>query len=323
MDRCGPDVVEVRPLGMAARKLDPKPRVLTIMVATHGNEPIGLALLTELFESLLDGAWHLGVPLTLVIGNREAAEKGVRFVDCDLNRSFGASEDSGLYERRRARELEPILAQSRFLLDIHQTILPNTDPFFIFPYSRAAFALCRTLAPFQPVVTHWNQGFSAEGLCTDEFVNRHHGVGFTLETGQAGFATYQLGYGLYLLRRLIEAIARRPDPKDWRGEGGEFTNLEQGRGFGGVFTWSHVEPLGSERQVELVPGLYNFQRIEKDQVLGRERLSPSGTHRELQSPSSGWLLFPKYVPEGLPKHKRPSELYRLLRSVEPQQLPAG
>ena len=60
------------------------------------------------------------VPTVVFLGNVKAAEMGVRFVERDMNRSFNM-DDMATHEARRTKELEHILLESTFYLDIHQT----------------------------------------------------------------------------------------------------------------------------------------------------------------------------------------------------------
>ena len=104
---------------------------LTIMAVTHGNEVAGIKVLTQIAGLIESGLVHLPFNIVLQLGNFEASLANKRFIDRDLNRSFGR-EESNTIEDRRARELETVLRETGYLLDIHQTIEPTKSPFLIF-----------------------------------------------------------------------------------------------------------------------------------------------------------------------------------------------
>ena len=172
-----------------AYRLDPKtPLVkptkdksvaLTLMAVTHGNEVAGIGVLNRILELLINQT--VGLPYTMVfaLANPWASRKGLRFVERDLNRSFSRDSLETL-EDRRAKELEPFLRDTAYLVDFHQTIEPSQKAFFIFPYEEQGFSLARYLAKDIPIVTHWGGGFSKDGACSDEFVNSNGGVGLTI-----------------------------------------------------------------------------------------------------------------------------------------------
>ena len=83
---------------------------IAVIQNTHGDEINGLH-----FPSFVD----------VFVGNPQAKEKGVRFIESDLNRSFNGKTDT--IEERRAVELKKILSPYDFVLDIHSTISGKTN----------------------------------------------------------------------------------------------------------------------------------------------------------------------------------------------------
>jgi succinylglutamate desuccinylase len=125
---------------------------LTISALIHGVEIGGLAVLVELLELVTRGQLRLEVPLGITLGNLPAAHQAVRFVERDLNRSFGRVQ-SAMAEERRADELEKLFARSEYLLDIHQVKLQIDRPFWIFPYTKKGYQFARAVAPDVSVIT--------------------------------------------------------------------------------------------------------------------------------------------------------------------------
>lgn len=286
-------------LGKTEKKID-----LCLLGLVHGNELASVAIINEFLRFLLTSRYQLGIRLGLALGNVPAALEGKRFLDKDLNRSF-LSQASGLREVERAKELEPFLQEVNYLVDFHQTIMPNQEPFFIFPYKSKSLKFARGISPLQAVVTHWGGSFSKEGLCSDEFVNRFGGTGITVETGEQGFDPYQIGYGFYLALNALKIVDQDMASESCRSN--KKNNLP-------LYTWAHIENFPLEGRVELIPGLNNFKKIYKGEVLG------SHNGKKILAFESGKILFPKYFDfsSGL---SRPTELFRIIREINEDELP--
>ena len=94
---------------------------LSLVGLIHGVEVAGLGILCSLLELLVHDGLSLNISLGIAVGNAHAAEKSVRFVERDLNRSFGR-EAATLLEEKRADELERLLRHSRYFIDFHRFI---------------------------------------------------------------------------------------------------------------------------------------------------------------------------------------------------------
>ncbi len=96
----------------------------TIIWGIHGNEPTWFELIQMLKDSLCIDA---GV-VTLISAHHEAKEKNARFIDKDLNRSFGKSVDETI-ESRLAQLISPYITKANYVLDVHNTV-KNSSPRF-------------------------------------------------------------------------------------------------------------------------------------------------------------------------------------------------
>lgn len=96
---------------------------LLVLGGTHGNEQLGVNLVKSLNERPIDG-------VDCLIANPKATKRGIRFVESDLNRSFGNQLQQS-YEVRRAQELVKKLAQYDVVLDFHNTETPNNNCCFV------------------------------------------------------------------------------------------------------------------------------------------------------------------------------------------------
>ena len=279
------------------------PIVLTISAVVHGNEVYGIRVLNDLLFQIEAGLIDIPCPMALVVANYRAAQQGTRFIDRDLNRSFD-SEDSG-WEVSRAKELAPLFARTKWLLDLHQTIQPSERPFFIFPYSPAALTFANKLHPSMAMVTHWGAGFSKDGIGTTEYVNAKGGVGITVEAGQAGFDDHQIALGLNMVMRACELFAseqlltRQPTAVD-----------------NDIFTWNTVCDYPKTGTTRMHAGWKNFSEITRGQEVA------TVDDDMITADSDGWMLFPKYVDAAEAATKRPAELFRIVKRIGVEQLPS-
>ncbi|WP_244135593.1 succinylglutamate desuccinylase/aspartoacylase domain-containing protein [Burkholderia seminalis] len=280
---------------------------LLFIALTHGNEYAGLPVLNALCRYVEAGVLTPPSSIGFLLGNVDAARQGARFVERDLNRTFGrAGRDTA--DDRRAREMEPMMTRARFCVDLHQTIEPSEAPFFVFNYQPTSLQLAHAIAPDTPVVTHWGRPFSAApaGGCTsDEFVQQAGGVALSIELGQKGFGLYQIAAGVRVCLDAITTVggvirgAALP-PVD------ACSNP--------IYTWAHIVPY-PDGEVRLDAGLRNFQPVHVGDRLGIRDGAP------LVAGTSGLLLFPKYRrSESEPK---PAELYRVLRQPTFSELGKG
>lgn len=309
-------------LASVQRAMDPGGKIhLTILAVVHGNEVGGLAIVTKLLNQILSGAIRLQAPIGIALGNTEAALLGRRFIERDLNRSFGAPANHSR-EAQRAHELEDLLARSQFLLDIHQTHEPSESAFFIFPWQRKSFDFARRISRELPVVTHWAGAFSKDGMCSDEFVNAKGGTGITLELGQAGFDEDQIAIGLACSLQALETTGSADV-----GGTKPHSNLPNKRhnnlhkklhDAGAIYTWNGIIPYPPTGDVALVPGLINFQMVAAGDLIAKH------DGLDIFAPVSGRILFPKYVRPGSPEFggPRPAELCRIMKTITEEELPS-
>lgn len=278
----------------------PRPIGLTLQAITHGNELGGIDVLIECVRLIKSRTLQPEFPMAFILGNTAAALADRRFVERDLNRSFGrGSQDDS--EDTRARVLEPILEQTSFFLDFHQTIEPAVQPFFIFPFTHRCLEFAAALHDRIPIVTHWGQPFSKDGMCSDEFVNHKGGTGITLELGQKGFDVYHTAVGVQTALAAVHYAHC-----EFTGE-----NLQKpARLSADLYTWKAVVPY--EDGLTLKEGLFNFQEIKRGDLVGHKGSLP------VKAPDDGWLLFPKYMRD--PAAPAPREIYRIVKKISPDQL---
>jgi succinylglutamate desuccinylase len=86
-----------------------------IIGGTHGNEPVGI----EVIKSLGDKYKH---EHQTILANEEAYRNKTRYIDSDLNRSYGELGQSLGYEKKRSKEIsEQVESKFDFIIDLHTT----------------------------------------------------------------------------------------------------------------------------------------------------------------------------------------------------------
>ena len=154
----------------------------------HGNEFGSLPAAVRLVEALNAGEIGFGGKVTIFIGNPEAARENRRYLEADLNRVFLKTEHT-THEHLRAQALMPILDEADVFIDFHQTILETAQPFYIFPWQKAAWKWARAIRATDVWVTrspHVN--FSTGSKCSDEYVSQTGRPGITIELSEKGFS---------------------------------------------------------------------------------------------------------------------------------------
>ncbi len=150
-------------------------KTIAIVAGIHGNETGTLQALRLAQESISidNGTIHY------VVGNPLAVEKGVRFVENNLNRAFKANQNvtPPTYEQRRALELMELFDTCDALLDLHSVSNPKATPFII--CEKEYFDIAKKF-PFPIRSSGWNK---IEPGSTDFYMSTHGKIGLCLECG--------------------------------------------------------------------------------------------------------------------------------------------
>jgi succinylglutamate desuccinylase len=286
------------------------PLHLVIGTMVHGEECGTLPGVLAVMEDLV--AQRLTVPgrVTFFLGNAEAGLANQRFLETDLNREFSATP-SDSHEGRRARQLKPLLDAADVFLDLHQTIQPSAEPFWIFPFQVPGWQWARAIRGAAVWITRApDVTFSLAGVCADEYVRLAGKPGLTLELGEKGFDHGAEARAEAAVRRAIAVAAAIA-------EGATLPALAEAEPEIAFFETVHREPF-SHDALALRPGLVNFQRVARG-----EELHAPGTPA-LVTPAAGAVVFPKYPPivDGRYQQPLPAEIYRIIAPLTAHPLDA-
>ncbi len=275
---------------------------LGVIALTHGNEVIGAPIVNHLIESLLAGSLSPGFEVQFALGNVSAARANQRYIENDLNRSFGLNSTENP-ETIRAREIETFFFDKcDIVLDLHQTIQPSLSPFFFAHYySLKELAFLDSINPGLPVIVTLDDKLHGQkGETTNEFLKSQDKFCLTVELGQKGFFEESFKCGVEVAKNFIRAVGEpteRFDQLTLSGIKSRLLKLEVGY---------RVQDPGSR----LHPGIVNLQEVNKGDEIGVSDRGP------IVAPISGYILFPKYnsnLTIG-------QELFCLCREIQPGEL---
>jgi predicted deacylase len=139
---------------MQVTKLGEGRAEVAVVGGIHGDEPCGIRAV----ERVLREAPTVRRPVKLIVANEKAAERGVRYVEEDLNRAFPGYPNGETHEKRLAYELAHELEGCRTLA-LHST-QSHAEPFAVVD---GVDDLARTVCPRLPVASVVETGRFVEG----------------------------------------------------------------------------------------------------------------------------------------------------------------
>lgn len=277
---------------------------LCISCLIHGDEvgvlPSVLRILADLFDSK---SLAFEGQILFFIGNPEAAKKGKRYLERDLNRSFRSDELSSL-EARRAQELEACILSSDLYIDLHQTIEDSEDYFYIMANHEGSRQWAGLLSDIKNFVTHDpSELFSRQGLCSDELAQSQNIPALSIEFLKKGYSQQVEDFCYRYLRYAITKADQL------LGDQKAFESKAQFSFVLNTFEIFHREKLSHSGE-KLVDGLSNLQKVKTGQVLGTRNGDP-----KIIAPQDSVLMFPKYHHREDPAATLPDSLFLLAKKI--------
>ena len=274
-------------------------RHIVFSALIHGNETGPLPAFLWAITALKAGDLYYGGTLTFILGNPEAAQKDQRFLESDLNRMF-LDTPLDTHESRRAKILAQIFDEADVLIDLHQTILPSAQAFYICPWSEKSSLWARALAICSSAIDATPATGPVKTRCADEYVWLQHKPAVTIELGEKGIHEHADTLAKKAIQRgilIAEALEK----------GSSLESLAQIQPELILFQTAHRESYSSD-DLLLRQGIINFQPVHKGEILSAENTP------EIRSPIDGCILFPKYPAfdtDGNPL-ARPQEIFRII-----------
>lgn len=304
--RTSPRAAEAAPervLGRHGTAIGP---LLVVTAGVHGNEPAGILAVRRVLTALAAHKLALRGELVALAGNRVGLERGVRYVDADLNRLWteeqrkAAAErapDQDSVEQREQRELDAELArcfagdhESVTLLDLHSTS-GGGPPFALMGDTlrnrEVAFALgVPVLLGLEENVEGTLVGYAGSlGL-----------VSVVLEGGQSADPRtvdhLESAVWLTLVSAGLAQASEIPDYAEHKRRLGAVC-----AGLPAVIEVVHRHDIAAEDEAsfEMLPGLSGFDAVQRGQLLAH---ADAARTRTVVAPIEGVLLMPRYQKQG-------------------------
>jgi succinylglutamate desuccinylase len=275
--------------------------LLVISAGVHGNEPSGVIALDRVRRYLEAKRVPIKGDFIGMAGNLKALDISERFVDQDLNRSFGKEEVKTIEnadgrtlnsEQREALEimkyinsLNPKKYINKWFIDCHTT---SSESIPYFSVGDAGGSL--TFAHRFPV--HSVLGFSDLIPTTMDHWLRNQGFnGFTLEAGQHDELSSVENCEAVIFMALVNAGCVSPDDIDCYGHCRDVLAkviFEDKK----IFNIIHRHAVDSDDGFIMEPGFVNFQRVNEGERLARDH------NGEINAKRDARVLMPLYQKQG-------------------------
>jgi len=267
-----------------------------ITAAVHGNEPSGVQALEEVFKQLRAVNATIKGTLIGLRGNRGALEKGVRFIDEDLNRTWKPEKIAKqIKDTQEELEMEEIIE----ILDMERAHHRGQKAYFLDCHTTSSQS-----APYMSVQvkndndewahrfpTYIVRGFSdmVSGSIDHYFTDRGL-TGFTFEAGQhddPASARHHQSIIWWILKEAcgldLTSIATYPQCVE---------SLKNEAPDQKTFEIIHRHEIKEGDAFKMEPGFDNFQRISKGELLAQN----NGT--DLKSAWDAYIFMPLYQGQG-------------------------
>jgi succinylglutamate desuccinylase len=274
---------------------------VVVVAGIHGNEPAGIEAARRVLARLERDRPAIAGEIVVLAGNVTALERGVRFLDVDLNRQWlphrvaairaGARPIAAVEERELTGLLDglgAVVARATgpvYFVDLH-TSSADGPPFVTVGDTLRNRRFARTLP--LPLILGLEEQVDGALL---EFLNNHGIVTLGVEGGQhedrRSVDCHEAVLWLALLASGVLPADAVPDGERHR------ELLERAsRGIPRVVEVRYRHAIRPDDRFRMDPGFTSFQSIRAGQMLGRDRRG------EVRAPSSGLVLLPLYQGQG-------------------------
>jgi hypothetical protein len=277
----------------------PGPTVV-VTAGLHGNEPAGIFAFIDFLEELKASAIPFRGKIIGLAGNLSALQKGVRFIDADMNRLWlsNSMQNNGNHQ---SDQPQPQSVEMRELSEL---------------YSEIKRILQQESGPFYFVDLHTTSSVSPPFIPFDDTLSNRRFVRQFPVPAILGIEEFLPGTLLsYLLRYGVVAFGyeagKHDDPRSIQYHhamlalcveragclvGNSYPNLRSkvdllrssSTNHRGFYEIRYRYAIASEERFEMLPGFESFQRVSRQQQLARNE---SG---EIVSPETGQIFMPLY-----------------------------
>ena len=175
-----------------------------LVALTHGDEIVGLHILTELALRICAGKITVKGDIYFILANRHAYLKRQRYIDKDLNRLYGQQSLGSTVEEKRVVQIKEVLKHCDYVIDFHQTIGETFHPFFILPFNQGGYGWAASIASGIPIIL---RDTSKVVTTLSSYVESLGKKGVTFEVGANGVDDVQINRGVEIASNIIDFAA--------------------------------------------------------------------------------------------------------------------
>ncbi|MCB1050067.1 MAG: succinylglutamate desuccinylase/aspartoacylase family protein [Acidobacteria bacterium] len=292
-----PDETPVHQFDIASRELGsivgelPGPSILATG-GIHGNEPAGVAALIRVMEELRRSAIPFRGQIHAVVGNLNALRHHLRFIDTDLNRMWKPGHPEQCAELDEKRELDAYIQERlvttpkpHILLDLHTTSAEGA-PFCLLGSQNPAelrsslFTVPQIIGLIDLIPGTLAHHLVHQGHRAFVFEGGQHRVPKTLQNLEHAIWLFLVEVGCLAEQDVVDLAERQA------------ALAAEAVGLPRFLDVKYRHPVLPSDEFMMKPGFFNFDRVEKGQLLAWDR---SG---EIHAPFSGRILMPLYQGQG-------------------------
>lgn len=250
------------------------------IAAMHGNEVGGIAGILSALK-ILRTHQSYKINLIFIIGNPMAVQKGKRFLEHDLNRLFVDESNLVSDESIRAREIMSVIRSSNAVIDLHQTIQPTLQPFYIFSEHKPSWSLANSIGGASIYIA--DQSFPTDERSADQFAQSLGIPGISVELSQMGLREDAIDFATHVILKSAEVLDQQlgNGKLEFSASGDKADSLQTIEVVGDI--------LFENPKDQLLEGWQNLSPVKRGEILGN-RADGSA----ILANHDGFILFPKY-----------------------------
>ena len=273
---------------------------LIVTAGLHGNEPAGVLAVQKVLRKLQERRPAFRGELIALAGNLLALERGVRYVDRDLNRRWLGPYLETLKSERAPAPFED--AQQRELAGIFHELQARTERPLAFvdlhSTSGAGAPFCvmadvlrnRPLAEALGIPVILGLEETIDGTMLGWLIDQGH-IGIAVEGGQHQSGATLAHHEAAIWIALVAVGCLGPDQIE-RLDAHRRVLAQAGHGLPQFVEVRYRHVIAPEDGFRMLPGFSNFQPVRRGQPLAQDR---RGT---LRAPEGGRILMPLYQVQG-------------------------
>ena len=275
---------------------------LVLFAGVHGNEPSGVVALRRVFNQLREESIVLQGAVVGVLGNIEALQRKVRYVQEDLNRLFLPS-----YIEQVKAIPSGHTAEARELLELIQRV----EFFEARAQEKPFFVDCHTTSSDSIPYISLNDGFDdsyrfAKDMpatavigvekeipgCLSEWLNLRGWHGFTFEAGQHDAMRSVQNQEAIIWLALLHSGCLPETHAPAQVANARSTLRQQGTQYNKTYRAVSSYRIREDEQFRMEPGFVNLQEVSQGQLLAHSDGAP------LYADQDGHILMPLYQKQG-------------------------